>query len=82
MRSVTHGDGRRLITVWRGEEPSGLRGTTAVGSVAGRARKGQPIAVAFAEEASSGFSPAIRRGNTATALVAAPVANVQLPETL
>ena len=78
MRSVTRGDGRRLITVWRGEEPSWLRGAT----VASRARKGQPIAVKFGEEAASAFSPAIRRGPAAPALVPPPVPTAQLPETL
>ena len=82
MRSITRGDGRRLITVWRGEGPAGVRGTTGANRNVSRARRGQPIAVKFGEETSSAFTPEIRRGNPVPAVAPLPAANSQLSETL
>ena len=77
MRSITRGDGRRLITVWRGEEPA-----TSANHNAGRARRGQPIAVKFSRETSSAFTPAIRQSSMVPVVVPPSAANIQLPETL
>ncbi len=71
LRSVTSVDGRRLITLWRGETTADKPATAK--ALPARSKNATGIAVNFAAETASAFKPAIHT---------APVASKsQIPKT-
>ncbi len=61
MRSVTSGDGRRLITVWRDSEPHTGRPSMTKAFAATHSKSAAKLPVKFRSEAVSAFSPAVHR---------------------
>lgn len=68
LRSITSGDGRRLITLWRGAEPESSKPNVAKAFAAAHSKKAAKLSVKFTSEAASGFTPAIQQAPAANKL--------------
>jgi len=72
LRSITSGDGRRHITLWRGSEPEHVKAPVVKAFVPAKAKTAAKLLVKFAAEGTSAFAPAVH---------AAPIARSNVSKT-